>query len=598
MAPTTRRGPNTPVNDTNPNNMTPESIQAMIDQALLRNSTNGDGSHSSHGDNRRNVQTAQHLVFYADFMKCQPLNFKGTEGVVDFNLKNYPLIEKMDQFFNIKCIPPVRPVKFQIDLIPLAAPRARHHPIFIFEDKSEIRISPAYSTEQDIPRRLLNSYGHYEFSDKREQQEHLTAIWNCIRRKLYAKFSKCEFWIPKVQFLGHVIDSRGIHVDPAKIESIKNWASPKTPTEIHYFKVFGYYLKRRFIEGFSKIAKSMTKLTHKGIKFDWGEKEENAFQLIKQKLCSAPILALPEGSEDFVVYCDASQQELRPLLTQRIKRYNPEGIYTGRDWNQRADENTMVYTADWIALLWKLKIRDYARIPQVKYRSIPVIRKDVTKMNIHFKFLRSISKSWVQILSMSTCVSLETTAKSERTIQTLETSTCLLIILAKVGLSIAVVPSFSYNNSYLLHKGAARNEALQWSKMSINGVLGEVGKPTDWPRINPKKQQEKIVLIKQRVVPGPAGTPQELSRVHHTFHVSNLKKCYADEPLVMPLEGIHVDDKLLLLDSTVNHEQRESKRMKRSRIPLVLKVGDKAVHKELGDRMERAAITASSLEAE
>ncbi|GJS42206.1 hypothetical protein Tco_0567249, partial [Tanacetum coccineum] len=93
--------------------------------------------------------------------------------------------------------------------------------------------------------------------------------------------------ILRVQFLGHVIDSRGIHVDPAKIESIKDWASPKTPTEIHQFLgLAGYY--RRFIEGFSKIAKSMTKLTLKGIKFDWGEKEENAFQLIKQKLCSAP----------------------------------------------------------------------------------------------------------------------------------------------------------------------------------------------------------------------------------------------------------------------------------------------------------------------
>ncbi|GJS76465.1 hypothetical protein Tco_0726346 [Tanacetum coccineum] len=91
MAPTTRRGPNTPVDNANPNNMTPESIQAMIDQALLRNSTNGDGRHSSHGDNRRNVQTAR-PCFYADFMKCQPLNFKGTEGVVDLkyvqSLKN------------------------------------------------------------------------------------------------------------------------------------------------------------------------------------------------------------------------------------------------------------------------------------------------------------------------------------------------------------------------------------------------------------------------------------------------------------------------------------------------------------------------------
>nr|GEZ14431.1 putative reverse transcriptase domain-containing protein [Tanacetum cinerariifolium] len=107
-------------------------------------------------------------------------------------------------------------------------------------------------------------------------------------------------------------------VDPAKIESIKDWASPKTPTEIRQFLgLTGYY--RRFTEGFLKIAKSMTKLTQKGIKFDWGEKEENAFQLIKQKLCSAPIMALPEGSEDFVVYCDASHKGLGAVLMQREK---------------------------------------------------------------------------------------------------------------------------------------------------------------------------------------------------------------------------------------------------------------------------------------
>ncbi|GKG09510.1 hypothetical protein Tco_0338256, partial [Tanacetum coccineum] len=88
-----------------------------------------------------------------------------------------------------------------------------------------------------------------------------------------------------------------IHVDPAKIESIKDWASPKTPTEIRQFLgLAGYY--RRFIEGFSKIAKIMTKLTQKGVKFDWGDKQEAAFQLLKQKLCSAPILALPEWKWD------------------------------------------------------------------------------------------------------------------------------------------------------------------------------------------------------------------------------------------------------------------------------------------------------------
>ncbi|GJT18895.1 putative reverse transcriptase domain-containing protein [Tanacetum coccineum] len=122
----------------------------------------------------------------------------------------------------------------------------------------------------------------------------------------------------KVQFLGHVIDNKGIHVDPAKIESVKDWASPKTPTEIRQFLgLAGYY--RRFIEGFSKIAKPMTKLTQKKVKFEWGDKQEAAFQLLKQKLCSAPILALPKGSEDFIVYCDASIKGLGAMLMQREK---------------------------------------------------------------------------------------------------------------------------------------------------------------------------------------------------------------------------------------------------------------------------------------
>ncbi|GKF76125.1 putative reverse transcriptase domain-containing protein, partial [Tanacetum coccineum] len=105
--------------------------------------------------------------------------------------------------------------------------------------------------------------------NKKEYEEHLKAVLELLKKeKLYAKFfSKCEFWIPKVQFLCHVIDSQGIYVDPAKIKSIKNWESPKMPMEIRQFLCLtGYY--RRFIEGFSKTIKSMTKLTQKGVKFD------------------------------------------------------------------------------------------------------------------------------------------------------------------------------------------------------------------------------------------------------------------------------------------------------------------------------------------
>nr|GFC05250.1 putative reverse transcriptase domain-containing protein [Tanacetum cinerariifolium] len=106
--------------------------------------------------------------------------------------------------------------------------------------------------------------------------------------------------------------------NPAEIEFVKDWASPKSPTEIHQFLgLAGYY--RRFIEGFSKVAKPVTKPTQKKVEFEWDDKQEAAFQLLKQKLCSAPILALPEGSEDFIVYCDASNKGLGAVLMQREK---------------------------------------------------------------------------------------------------------------------------------------------------------------------------------------------------------------------------------------------------------------------------------------
>ncbi|GJX22915.1 putative reverse transcriptase domain-containing protein, partial [Tanacetum coccineum] len=123
--------------------------------------------------------------------------------------------------------------------------------------------------------------------NKEEHANHLRIILELLKKeKLYAKFSKCDFWISIVQFLGHVIDSQGIYVDPAKIEA---------------------------------IAKSLTELTQKNKKYIWGEDQESAFQLLKQKLYEAPILALPEGDDDFVIYCDASHQGLGAVLMQREK---------------------------------------------------------------------------------------------------------------------------------------------------------------------------------------------------------------------------------------------------------------------------------------
>ncbi|GJW36617.1 putative reverse transcriptase domain-containing protein [Tanacetum coccineum] len=151
-------------------------------------------------------------------------------------------------------------------------------------------------------------------NDEEEHGKHLKIILELLmKERLYAKFSKCDFWLISVQFLGYVIDRSGVHVDPAKIETIKSWAAPTTPTEVRQFlRLVGYYW--RFIEGFSLISKLLTKLTQKDKKYEWGKEEEEAFQTLKQKLCSAPILALPEGTKDFVVYCDASLKGYGAML--------------------------------------------------------------------------------------------------------------------------------------------------------------------------------------------------------------------------------------------------------------------------------------------
>ncbi|GJU86278.1 putative reverse transcriptase domain-containing protein [Tanacetum coccineum] len=281
-------------------------------------------------------------------------------------LEDVPIVRKFPEVFpeDLLGLPPARQVEFQIDLVPGVAPVARAPYQLAPAEMQELSTQLQELSDKGFirPRRhfkeALGRYGHYEFQvmpfgltnapavfmdlmnrvckpyldrfvivfiddiliyskSRKEHEGHLKLILNLLKKEeLYAKFSKCEFWLSKVQFLGHVIDSEGIHVDPAKIEAIKDWASPKTPTEIRQFLgLAGYY--RRFIEGFSKIARPMTKLTQKSVKFEWGEKAEAAFQLLKQKLCSAPILALPEGSENFVVYCDASHKGLGAVLMQR-----------------------------------------------------------------------------------------------------------------------------------------------------------------------------------------------------------------------------------------------------------------------------------------
>ncbi|GKD61724.1 putative reverse transcriptase domain-containing protein, partial [Tanacetum coccineum] len=241
--------------------------------------------------------------------------------------KYQAIIVCAEKIVHLPGLPPTRQGEFQIDLIPGAAPVARapyqlapskmkelelnnltvknRYPLPRIDDlfdqlqgssvysKIDLRsvmlfgLTNAPAVFMDLMNRVckpfLDKFVIVFIDDiliysknKKEHEEHLKAILELLKKEeLYAKFSKCEFWLPKVQFLGHVIDSQRIYVDPAKIKSIKDWASPKMPTEIQQFLgLVGYY--RRFIEGFLKIAKPMTKLTQKKVKFVKGDKQEAA----------------------------------------------------------------------------------------------------------------------------------------------------------------------------------------------------------------------------------------------------------------------------------------------------------------------------------
>ncbi|GKB27625.1 putative reverse transcriptase domain-containing protein [Tanacetum coccineum] len=346
---------------------------------------------------------------------------------------------------------PTRQVEFQIDLVPRAAPVARapyrlapsemkelSEQLQELFDKGFIRpnLRSGYHQlrvrEEDIPKMAFRTrYGHYEFqvipfgltnapANKKEHEQHLKAILQLIKKEeLYAKFSKCEFWIPKV--------------------------SPKTPMKIRQFLgLDGYY--QRFTEGFSKITKPMTKLTQKKVAFEWGDKQEAAFQTLKNRLCSAPILALPK--------------ELRTSLFIAMRRI--------KDWER-----------------------------------------------------------W--------CIALIV----------LEAIQCM-------------------EPNYHASIKAAPFEALYGRKCRSPICYAEVG---------------QVQLTRSEIFPETTGrnviptnhtfNGKDFMLLQNAFHLSNLKKCYSDEPLAFPLEGLHVDDKLHFVEEPVEIMDREVKRIKQSRIPIV-----------------------------
>ncbi|GKE35154.1 putative reverse transcriptase domain-containing protein, partial [Tanacetum coccineum] len=238
-------------------------------------------------------------------------------------IKDVPIVRDFPEVFpeDLPGLPPARLVEFQIDLIPGAAPvaRAPSSPwgapvLFVKKKDGSFRMCIDYRELNKMT--VKNRYPLSRIDDLFDQHQGSSIYSKIDMKSGYHQLRVREQDIPKTAFrtrYGHY----EFQVMPF---GLTNAPADKKEHEEHLKAIMEFLKKEKlFIKVFSKIAKSMTKLTQKGIKFDWGEKEESAFKLIKQKRCSAPILSLLEGSEDSVVYCDASYKGLGVVLMQREK---------------------------------------------------------------------------------------------------------------------------------------------------------------------------------------------------------------------------------------------------------------------------------------
>ncbi|WVZ97277.1 hypothetical protein U9M48_042826 [Paspalum notatum var. saurae] len=184
-----------------------------------------------------------------------------------------------------------------------------------------------------------------------EHEEHLRLVLQKLREhKLYAKLSKCEFWLDQVPFLGHIVSKGGIMVDPSKISNVMDWKVPEVVKEVRGFLgLAGYYI--RFIESFSRIAKPMTSLLEKGVPFIWTKERQAAFDELKKRLTTAPVLTLPDLTKSFTVYCDASKEGLGCVLMQEGKVI----AYASRQLRKH-EVNYPTYDLELAAVVHALKI--------------------------------------------------------------------------------------------------------------------------------------------------------------------------------------------------------------------------------------------------
>nr|GEU99253.1 hypothetical protein [Tanacetum cinerariifolium] len=414
------------------------------------------------------------------------------------------------------------------------------------------------------------------FKNKEEHGEHLKIFLELLKKEqLYAKFLKCDFWLDSVQFLGHVIDNKGVHVDPAKIEAIRNWATPTTPTE--------------------------------------GKEEKEAFQTLKQKLCSAPILAFLEGTKDFVVYCDVSLNGFGAMLTVLIQREKKELNMRQRRWIELLSdydceiqyhpgkENVVADTLSRKERIKPLRVRALVMtVHNNLHKQILDTQKEAMKRkNVRAENLERFIKQIFEFRPMELVVLESVFGCQDLADITTYVSKCL---------TCAKVKASHQRPSRLLQQ--PKILMWKWERITMDFVSGLPRTPSGslvcWSEVGDsqltsleliRETTEKIMQIKNRLLTahshhksyadrrskplefeirdmvllkilareGPVAYTlellEELKGIHSVFHDSNLKKCLADENLITPLDEIHLDDKLHFIEEPMKIVDRVVKQL-------------------------------------
>ena len=190
--------------------------------------------------------------------------------------------------------------------------------------------------------------------DAQEHEHHLRIVLQILREnQLFAKLSKCDFWLKEVSFLGLIVFAKGIRVDPVKVEAVMNWKPPRNVTEVRSFLGLASYY-RRFIQGFLVLASLLTRLLRKGVKFEWDNKCQSNFERLKEILVEAPVLIQPTSGRDYTIYSDASRIGLGCVLMQDGKVL----AYSSRQLKPHG-QNYPTHDLELVAIVFALKIWRY-----------------------------------------------------------------------------------------------------------------------------------------------------------------------------------------------------------------------------------------------